>query len=223
MAKYLIHAYPKRLWYVEQYLIPSMLKQGIDKNDIRVYNDINADGNLRACLNAFASCTEDGGTWHLQDDVLICRNFKKRTEQNDSGLVCGFSSLLYDGDIEEKKGTVKREDMWFSFPCIRIPNQWARECAEWVSSDIIGNPVYKKFWESGRNDDWAFRMYLSTFHKDCVALNIMPNLVDHIDFLLGGGSGGKRKHEVRSQYFEDADLVEELSHGMDNNERRTTS
>ena len=30
MAKYLIHTYPKRIWYVNGYLIPSMIKQGIN-------------------------------------------------------------------------------------------------------------------------------------------------------------------------------------------------
>ena len=30
MAKYLIHAYPNRLWYVKDFLIPSMVKQGIE-------------------------------------------------------------------------------------------------------------------------------------------------------------------------------------------------
>lgn len=219
MAQYLIHTYPKRLWYVEQYLIPSMLKQGIEKNDIRVYNDIDADGNLRACMKAFASCEGEGGTWHLQDDVCICKDFKERTEWYDNGLVCGFSSLLYDGDIAEKKGAVKRDDMWFSFPCIRIPNQWARECADYVTNYIIGNPVYKKYWENGVNDDWAFRTYLREHHKDCVALNIMPCLVDHIDYLLGGGSGKKKRTKpCRAQYWIDDDLIEELKESIDGRE-----
>lgn len=211
MAKYLIHAYPKRMWYVNDYIIPSMLKQGINREDISIYNDEKGEGNLRACMNAFASVPDDEvGTWHLQDDICISHDFKQRTEWYDNGLVCGFSSLTYDGDIEYKKGAVRRDDMWFSFPCIRIPNKWARECSEWVLKYIIGNPVYKQYWETGRNDDWAFRTYLSTFHKDCVALNIMPCLVDHVDYLLGGGSGGTRKKQCRAQYWEDDDIIKEL-------------
>lgn len=211
MPKYLIHTYPKRLWYVKQYIIPSMLKQGISGDDINIYNDEKGEGNLRACMNAFGSVpNDDGGTWHIQDDIIIASDFAKRTKAYDSGLVCGFSSLLYDGDIQEKKGAVKRELMWFSFPCIRIPNAWARECAEWVTKYIIGNPVYKRYWEKGVNDDWAFRQYLKEFHKDCIALNIVPNLVDHVDYLIGGGSGGTRKKPCRSQYWEDEELVSEL-------------
>jgi len=216
MAKYLIHTYPKRLWYVNEYLIPSMLKQGIEKCDISVYNDSEGEGNLRACMKAFASVPDDdNGTWHIQDDVCISKDFKERTEWYDHGLVCGFSSLLYDGDIEAKKGAVKREDMWFSFPCIRIPNKWARECAEWVVNYIIGNPVYKRYWEKGVNDDWAFRTYLSTFHKDCVALNIMPCLVDHVDYLLGGGSGiNKREKPCRAQYWDSPEMVQRLEEAI---------
>ena len=218
MAKYLIHAYPKRLHYVREYLIPSMLKQGINKADIRVYNDDKGLGNLKACMEAFASCEGDGGTWHLQDDVLICKDFKERTEWYDHGLVCGFSSLKYDGDIEDRKGAVPRDKMWFSFPCIRIPNQWARECADWVTKYIIGNPVYEKYWKDGVNDDWAFRTYLKEFHKDCVALNIMPCLVNHVDYIIGGSSGLRnRKYPVTAQYWKDDDLVEELKNGLDYN------
>ena len=216
MAKYLIHAYPKRMWYVEGFLIPSMLAQGIAKEDIRVYNDENHEGNLVSCLKAFLSCEGDGGTWHLQDDVCICKDFKTITEAVDFGLVCGFSSALYDGP--GKIGAVNRDQMWFSFPCIRIPNEYARESATWVNEYIIGNPVYRRYWENGVNDDWAFRSWLKEFHKDDKALNIAPNLVDHIDYLLGGGSGKKRRDKpCRAQYWRDGDnSVEELEKMINN-------
>ena len=208
----MIHTYPKRLWYVEEYLIPSLLAQGIDKAAVNVYNDSFGDGNLLACMKAFASVPEDDkGTWHLQDDVIICKDFKKRTEEYDDGLVCGFSSLKYDGDIKENIGQVSRKQMWFSFPCIRIPNKMARECSEWVTKYIIGNPVYFDYWKNGVNDDWAFKSYLQEFHPDCRAINLSSNLVDHIDYLIGGGSGAKqRERPVRSQYWQDDYLVEEL-------------
>lgn len=214
----MIHTYPRRLWYVYNYLLPSMLRQGIKGDDIRIYNDSALEGNLRACMNAFGSVgNDDGGTWHLQDDVIISHDFKERTEALDEGIVCGFSSLKYDGDIKENIGEVPRAQMWFSFPCIRIPNKMARECSEWVTKYIIGNPVYFDYWKNGVNDDWAFKLYLQEFHKDCKVLNLTPNLVDHIDYLIGGGSGKKpRMHPVRSQYWDDDYLVEELSHALDN-------
>ena len=214
----MIHTYPKRMWYVEKYLIPSMLKQGIQEKDIKVYNDDKGEGNLRACLNAFASCEGDGATWHLQDDVCICKDFKERTELYCEGLVAGFSSEVYDGP--GKVGPVTIENMWFSFPCILIPNEYARHSSEWISKSIIGNPVYKHLWEKGKNDDALFRMYLKNFHKNEPALNIAPNLVDHVDYLLGGGSGGIRKREVRAQYWKDYDVVKELEDALDYNKKR---
>lgn len=210
MAKYLIHAYPKRMWYVEKYLIPSMLKQGIVESDISVYNDSEGEGNLRACMKAFASVPDDyQGTWHIQDDVCICKDFKLLTEALDFGLVCGFSSELYDGP--GKIGVVPVKDMWFSFPCIRIPNDYAQACSKWVMKYVIGNPVYRRYWEAGVNDDWAFRAYIRDYHKNDHAINLAPNLVDHVDYLLGGGTGVKpRKKPCRAQYWEDDDVVREL-------------
>lgn len=210
MAKYLIHTYPPRMWYVEQYLIPSMLKQGIEEVNITIYNDSKGEGNLKSCLNAFQSVPDDdSGTWHLQDDIIICKDFKDRTEQYDKGLVAGFSSF-YDEIRNGGPGEVTQDKMWFSFPCIRIPNQYARNCAEWVNKYIIGNFAYTKYWKDGKNDDWCFRQYLNEFHKTDKALNLAPNLVDHIDYLLGGGSGGKRHRPVRALYWDDMDLVKEL-------------
>ena len=209
MAKYLIHAIPKRMWFVSDYLVPSMLEQGIAETDVRVYCDENHDGNLVSCLKSFLTCEENGGTWHLQDDVCICKDFKERTEAHDTGLVCGFSSELYDGP--GKEGEVDRKDMWFSFPCIHIPNEYARESALWINEYIIGNPVYERYWSGGANDDWAFRLWLKEFHRDDRALNISPNLVDHVDYLVGGGTGKKvRKVQVRAQYWTDHDVVAEL-------------
>lgn len=221
----MIHTYPKRLWYVNEYLIPSMLEQGIKREQITVYNDEAGDGNLLACMKAFASCPYNlEGTWHLQDDVIISKDFKERTEWYDQGLVCGFSSAMYDGIDINKQGAVPRVRMWFSFPCIRIPNRWAIECADWVTKYVIGNPVYKQFWENGVNDDWAFRAYLKEFQKDCVALNIIPNLVDHVDYLLGGGSGKKeRKEPVRAQFWKDYDLIQKLEQKLNRKTRQSKS
>ena len=218
MTYYMIHTYPKRLWYVQEYLIPSLLKQGIKEEQIIVYNDDKKEGNLLACLSSFSLCSnyvdKCEGIWHLQDDVIICKDFKIRTEMYDKGIVCGFSSRRYDGDRRDKKGQVVREKMWFSFPCIRIPNKYAIECSIFVKENIIGNPVYEKFWKSGRNDDWAFRKFLEIKYPKCTAINLCPNLVDHIDYLIGGGSGGKRKVIVNSQYFKDKYIVDMFKREM---------
>lgn len=210
MAKYMIHAVPSRMWYVEQYLIPSMLAQGISESDIKVHCDYDKEKNLIACMHAFQEVDMSAtGTWHLQDDVIISHDFKEITEKYDYGFVCGFSSM-YDGSTPS--GVVSIQKMWFSFPCIRIPNNIARGCADWVLKYMIGNPVYKDWWEGGVNDDMLFRQYVWQNYSFERVRNLEPNIVDHIDYLIGGTvNSSKRGVVVRSTHWEDEYLVDELA------------
>ena len=204
----MIHAMPKRIKYVEDYLVPSMIQQGIKQEDITVYNDTMQEGNLLAWINSIRKLPDDGDTWHLQDDVIISSTFKTVTEALDYGIVCGFKSS-YDGD--RPYGVVKFEDSWFSFLCIHIPNKIAKECASWIQRDMIGNPVYRQYWEKGVNDDWFFRMFMNTYYKDEYVLNLKPNIVDHIDYLIGGTvNSSARPSEIRSKHWEEEYLVEQL-------------
>lgn len=199
---------PKRIWYVNEYLIPSMIEQGIKAEDIRVYNDEKREGNLKACMKAFEMCTETGGTWHLQDDVCISSSFKELTEKYDTGIVCGFKSE-YDGT--QAPGVVPVQQMWFSFPCIRIPNHIANEVADWTMNQMFGNPVYKSWWDRGVNDDLFFRRYVWRNYPNETALNLDPNIVDHIDYLIGGTvNSNARIRQIRAIYFDDLPAVEKL-------------
>jgi len=214
MARYLIHTVPKREWYVRDYLVPSMVQQGIAGIDITVYVDNEHKGNLRACMDAFKLCEgQAGGTWHLQDDVIISHDFKEKTEKYDNGIVCGFKSR-YDGNTPY--GTVPAKQMWFSFPCIRIPNNIASECADWVINYMIGNPVYREWWEKGVNDDLLFRQYVWNTYPNAMAYNLKPNIVDHIDYLIGGtvNSNARKIVKIRSEFWEDEYLVNELENKL---------
>lgn len=215
MAKYMIHAVPKRMWYVNDYLIPSMIEQGINKNDIKIHADINQEGNLKSCMNAFLEVDASvEGTWHLQDDVIISHDFKEKTEEYDYGIVCGFKSR-YDGKL--RGGQVHIKDMWFSFPCIRIPNDIAIACANWVFEYIMGNRVYTGWWQNGVNDDLIFKQYLKDYHKNMLVWNLNPNIVDHVDYLIGGSVNGTQRNNVlRSDYWQDEYLVTELESKLKN-------
>lgn len=211
---YMIHTCSARRWYVDNFLLPSMKDQGI--NDITVYEDKEMVGSLQTYMQSFSELPNDNnGTWHLQDDVIICRDFKQRTEKYNAGIVCGFCSQMYDKD--NPAGYVPTKKHWYSFPCIRIPNKQAKGCAEWVFRYIIGNEVYREFWKEGKNEDWAFWLYIKDFCKEERVLNLDPNLVDHVDWLLGGSSVGSTRKEIcRSKYWEDEDLVEELERRLNN-------
>lgn len=216
MAQYLIHAIPKRLWYVNDYLIPSMINQGIIKDNISVYVDTEKLGNLKACMEAFKSVeNDDYGTWHLQDDVIISHDFKEVTEKYNNGIVCGFFSKY---DDTKPSGEVSIYDMWFSFPCIRIPNKIAIKCANWITRYMIGNPVYKEYWRRGVNDDFLFKLFMESFYKNLTAINLNPNIVNHIDYLIGGTSSGiDREERAVSRLWTDDYLIEELDRSLHNN------
>ena len=116
--RYMIHACPKREWYVNGVLIPMILEQGINDDNIVVYMDTEGKGNLTSCMDAFrlAGTWGDGGTWHMQDDVCICRDFKRITEENEAEnlIVCGFMHEQWQL-FELKTGKVPAVFLYNSF------------------------------------------------------------------------------------------------------------
>lgn len=208
MSNYIIHACPDRMWYVEDYLVPSMKEQGIKNVSVRC--DENGVGNLENCMQIFQSLPDEGGTWHMQDDVLICRDFRKRTEKLTYGVICGFVSET-DQNVEYD-GFVISTYMWWSFPCIHIPNKLAKDCANWFYNSVRTNMNYDYLVKEGKNDDWFFKEYIRIFDPSYQILNLSPCLVDHVDYLIGGTTINKeRKNQhVMAKYFEDRDLVDEL-------------
>ena len=72
----LIHAVPQRMWYVQNFMISQLREQGYEGEDIFV--DDRKLGNLEACLQSFEQLPDEGGTWHLQDDLLLAKDFVKR-------------------------------------------------------------------------------------------------------------------------------------------------
>lgn len=213
MAKYMIHACLDRLWYVNEHLIPSMTEQGINREDIDIYLDEKKEGCLFACMKAFYSVSkEEVGTWHLQDDVLISSDFKKKTEEYSKDyIVCGYCftldySKVYTGFVEPKH-------MWFSFPCIYIPNKVARQCAKWFFNKVIKDRAYSVYVNSKRHDDTLFHWFVEDYYSDMKALNLVPNIVDHVDYLIGGSivNAIRPDKETHAAYFEDNYLVDDLS------------
>ena len=207
---YMIHACPERMWYVEKFLIPSMAKQGIPETDIRIWNDTEGKGNLFSCMDSFLDCGKrDGGTWHLQNDVIICSDFAARTKKHDTGLVCGFACRNFGPSLQEK-GVVPAVFLWYSFQCIRIPNELARQFVDWFTYDAQFRESYKDWLESGKHDDGFWKDFV-TEEYDGRVINLKPSIVDHVDYLIGGSTVNQdRDHMARSTYWEDEEIVEEL-------------
>ena len=199
------------MWYVADFLLPELKAQGAQ--NIAVWNDTKKLGNLASCMAAFASMEGDGGTWHIQDDVLLCHDFVKRCEENDDGLVYGFCCQNF-GDRLDAFGEVYVPDAWNSFQCVRIPNQFARECAEWVRTEkwreesaSFELPIV---WKVNKGDDTFFHEFLKARHGYETALNLKPNLVDHIDYLIGGSAVNFRDYLAVSEYWDEPEKIAEL-------------
>ena len=207
----LIHTSPVRNWYVSEYLIPSLQSQNVEQ--ISVSCDHDRSGILQAWLNSTDSLPSSGHTWHLQDDVLLCNDFKKYASSFDTfdGIVCGICTR-YDGDAKDFYNVASNDfiKMWFSFPCIRIPNIVAKSCAHHIRH--VKTNMYDKYKARGTGDDVCFRKYIRNCIPSIQFINANPNLVDHVDYLIGGSSSPFKQANSKpapSLYF-DSEVTEQL-------------
>lgn len=215
--RYMIHACPPRMWYVENLLLPSMLEQGISRDDITVWNDAKGLGNLESFVQSMKLCgaLPDRGVWHLQDDVILSASFAERTkelaETREEPVICGFGCNFGDGVIDYK-GRTPVKFLWYSFPCVFISNALAGEFAAWFETVARTGELYRDNLQSGKMDDWFFRMFLLDRHKDEHVFHVTPALADHVDYLIGGTQVNPRrlrKYNV-AEYWEEPELVDRL-------------
>ena len=209
----LIHAVPSRMWYVEEFLVPSLRAQGLEPE---IFCDTKRIGNLKACLASFSGLTGSGDTWHLQDDVLIARDFAERAARIPAGAVVNAFAFERSGDHLDCIGSVYPPDLWNGFPCVRIPNEFAREFAEWIKT------AHHDSWQDimikqNRADDFLFNRYLEEQHPIHPCYNVAPNLVEHVDWLIGGSMVNEwRGYICRSDLWNDEELVQELKQKIKN-------
>ena len=215
MERYVIHACAARIWYVDEYLIPSMLEQGIDRDDILLWCDTEKKGCLISAIECFEHCGQyEGGCWHLQDDIILAKDFAKRTRSANDRIECVFCHSLFEknnGRSVDRIGQVKAQYMWSSFPCIYIPNRLAAEFAEWYYSKASFQDRYQMMIVDKKGDDMFWRDFVNEVHPEEIVFNHTPSLIDHIDWLIGGSVANRlRGTNCRSYYWEDEDMIEAL-------------
>ena len=164
----MIHTYPKREWYVLNYLVPSMIKQGIQREDIKIISDRDKIGNLKSWLKSLELVEDD--TWHLQDDIIISSEFKAKTEVLDylKTIVCGFVHYDFNTGSTLCTGFTIPKFMFMSFPCIFIPKKYSDDFIKWFYNPET-HVKYKDLIESGKNDDMIFK-------KVCSRIESKPRL-----------------------------------------------
>ena len=207
-----IHACPERMWYVDGFLVPALKAQGA--GSIEIWNDEAGLGCLRSCMECFAARKGDGGAWHIQDDVLISSRFVETARANDEGVVWGFC-CEYFLDDPDLCGRVYMEDAWHSFQCVRIPHARARECAEWFFSRAweaeSPNTELELLEGSDRGDDTFFREFLLCRHGTETVVNLRPNIVEHVDLLLGGSVlHPYRDYRATAHWWDEKNLTAQL-------------
>lgn len=212
----IIHTCNSREKYVREILVPSLVDQGIDEGSIFVWQDYFEIGNLQS----FLSCADwvsgtlerTSASWHLQDDVCVSKHFKKTIEKYNQGIVCGFCCKTFNPRHIVKFGRVPARNMWFSFPCIRIPNSYLKEFLDWMQGqDILENERYRKWYEEGKNDDVFFYQFIKRYHNREYVINLNPNIVEHIDYLIGGSQVNvERIADSRAFYWGEDQVVKEL-------------
>lgn len=213
----MIHACNAREWYVYDYLVPSLIEQGLPQSNIVVWHDYKKIGNLHSCLKSYQWCRWnfelDEGTWHLQDDVLISRDFVKRIIENDRGIVNGFCCQHFNVDSVDKFGQVSVKDGWNSYQCIRIPNYMAGQFHDWVySAECLKQKKYHDWYVTGKMDDSFWREWLLQKNPDKTVINLAPALVQHIDMLIGGSviNDGRAIVVCRGCYWQDQESLRKL-------------
>lgn len=225
MERYVIHACKARMWYVDEFIIPSMLKQRIKRENILVWCDTDNKGCLISAIECFEHCGKhEGGCWHIQDDVIIAKDFAKRTKKAKDNIECGFCHSLFEtnkGRSVDRIGNVEARFMWSSFPCIYIPNRLAGLFADWYYSKASYRAEYQYMIFERKGDDAFFRDFINECHSDETVINHVPALVDHVDWLIGGSVTNRwRGTNCRAYWWDDEEAVESLKNTLRKGEHR---
>lgn len=220
-VRYMIHACPQRMWYVNEFLLPSMYAQGIKESEIFVWNDSEQIGNFKSFAASMKyvrdNQPDDACIWHIQDDVILSADFKTIAD----GINCmayGFAARRFDKDTWQNTGYHIPTESWGSFQCVCIPNSYAREFIFWLDHPPNGNRFYLMPWtKDGRSDDTIFKIFLRDCHGSDLILDVAPNMVDHIDYIMGGSiiNSDWRKCPAVSAYWDDWQRIRDLTQAID--------
>ena len=216
MPKVMIHSCEDRSEYVNNFLVPLLTESGVKISNIEVYTD-HGDGCLKSYIKAFKSLGDLGDyTWHLQDDVLPTLSFCDMADgllkiYSKDAIINGFGNKEFYN--ESTPFYPKNEnEMFYSFPCIGIPNYIAIGFVEWLVK-IWNDPNYQKWIAHNKFVDYLFKLYIWNHAKTKYTIvNFRPNLVEHVDEYVGGSTiNGQRPKLAKSLDFRDKEVIERLN------------
>jgi hypothetical protein len=59
-------------------------------------------------------------------------------------------------------------------------------------------------------DDYLFKRFMQQEHPKTQVFNLNPNIVNNIDYLIGGSTITKREEKIESLYWYEPKLIEDL-------------
>ena len=210
MINILIHTCNQRIEYVKGFLVPRLRKLGF--KNIQIYWDKEEKGCLASYIDSYKQLPKDGDTWHLQDDVLPDRRFYQwACELEDYvGIVCGFGNKWFYHEENFGKADNQHE-MFYSFPCIRTPNQICHEWLAWFDEVKEDVPEIKSRLPENKYVDYFFKLFIGNNSRGIPMLNFRPCIVEHIDDYIGHSVVNiARVMPARALLFEDVESLEEL-------------
>lgn len=214
--KYIMRSYIERRWYVENFLLPSMYNQGIKPEDIEVFEDDGTLGNLMGFVYVMDYIAKNHdpneGLWHIQDDIVICKNFAEINQNaNPKFLTCGFASSLGDGYEKVKKtGWQTMNNSWMSFQAVLIPNKYCAHFVKWFNDRVVKGGLFRKRYALNKPDDFFFHWFITHEYPDDLAYNMCPNIVNHVDNIVGAYCNPQNTGKNISYYWLEDDLISQL-------------
>lgn len=189
--RYMIHAIPKRMWYVENFLLPELRRQGVKDEEVKLWVDEEGWGNLESFVRSMQwvmnNCMPSETIWHLQDDVWPHSRFVEMTSKINDVFAWGFALPEWNQDHLYHTGFVPLTQSWTSFQANAFPNRMAAEFVVWFR-DAKRTRRVARYANDGKHDDVIWRQFLDDVHPNDRVYNCNPNVVDHVDYLMGGTS-----------------------------------
>ena len=229
MNDVLIRGTPRRMWYINEYLIPSLQEAGVPQDKIHLYIDNNRAGALGSyfALEEVLPEIHSDCVWHLQDDVYPCSNFAERCEELEAicpnGIIAGFwprdqrhIPAGQHGHIDGFGLKTNKDWQLWSFQCIRIPTWITIDSMKWIRSMGEQRTFPKSdcgdiqmLYDQNLGDDTLFWVYLEKVLPDEIHYDCEVSLVDHVGDLIGGSLLGNRIGRARN--FDDKEKVDALA------------
>lgn len=207
----MIHAAPPRMHYVNDFLVPRLKAQGF--NNITIWNDSKGLGCLWSYIESLESLPEEGHTWHLQDDVLPDHRFYKWATSEWAqypGIITGFG-CKYFYHVNSFGNARNCEDMFYSFPCMRIPNKVSKNFIDWFNEVKDRDIRIIEKLPTGKYVDYFFKLFIGDNEHEIAIYNFFPNIVEHVDECISGSLVNKqRKKLAKAILFEDVKALADL-------------